>query len=134
MSSFWNQQYRLISLKLLKHSLHCCTFSIFICEKYRIRIPHISLPNAYIETTNNQKKIKKLWPSVFAVRTERNISFIRYNASYKLTHSSYLVYILPTQIEGYFFSPNYFWFIYIYGSLKKREKECGKVEMGKNEG
>lgn len=98
-----------VSLKLLKHSLYCCTFSIFICEKYRIRIPYILLTKCIHKTNKQSKKIKKLWPSVFSVRTERNISFIRYNASYKLTHSSYLVYILPTQIEGYFFfSPNYF--------------------------
>lgn len=123
-----------VSLKLLKHSLYCCTFSIFICEKYRIRIPYILLPNAYIKQTNNQKKSKSCGPQSFLLEL-RGTSLLSDTMLHTSSHTPRIQYIYCLlRLKVTFFFLQTIFDLYIYGSLKKREKECEKVERDKNEG
>lgn len=134
-SHCWNQQSKLVLLKLLKYSLQWCSLSIFSYEKYRIlsvsscqmHKPTTTKKKSQTKTTHHPKKNAPL-----SLLLEQSSSFIVRYASYKLTF--HLSHLYTAYSDGVFFFCLSFIYIYIYISvwITEGEKGMSKVDMDKS--
>lgn len=121
----WNQQSKLILLKLLKYSLQWCSLSVFSYEKYRI----LSVSSCQMhKPTATKKKIPKTThqPKKSAPQSlllEQSSSFIVRYASYKLTFHLYHPYTAYS--DGIFFFCLSCIYIYLNHWRWKRNKQSG---------
>lgn len=128
-SHCWNQQSKLVLLKLLKYSLQWCSLSIFSYEKYRIlsvsscqmHKPTTTKKKSQTKTTHHPKKNAPL-----SLLLEQSSSFIVRYASYKLTF--HLSHLYTAYSDGIFSSVYH---LYIYISIYLSESLKVKKEWAK---
>lgn len=124
----WNQQSKLILLKLLKYSLQWCSLSVFSYEKYRILSVsscQMHKPTATKKNPKNNPPAQKECSSIFTVRTEQ---FLHCQICFIQTHFSFISSIHCLLRWNFFL----LFIMYIYIWITEGEKGISKVDMGKS--